>query len=49
MDVGLDIFTKLNAAHGLPVLVLVHFEYDARSIRPRRIANSRKVRPDGLE
>ena len=31
MDVGINIFTKLNVAHGLPVPVLVHFEYDARS------------------
>ncbi|WP_244553429.1 carboxysome shell carbonic anhydrase [Nitrobacter vulgaris] len=46
MDVGIDIFTKLNAAHGLPVPVLVHFEYDARvpKSRERAIARGRRVR-----
>ena len=50
MDVGIDIFTKLNASHGLPVPVLVHFEYDARvpKSRERAIARGRRVR-DAIE
>jgi carboxysome shell carbonic anhydrase len=50
MDVGIKIFAKLNVAHGLPVPVLVHFEYDARipESRERAIARGRRVR-DAIE
>lgn len=50
MDVGIDIFAKLNVAHGLPVPVLVHFEYDARipESRARAVARGRRVR-DAIE
>jgi hypothetical protein len=50
MDVGIEIFRKLNVAHGLPVPVLVHFEYDARipESRERAIARGRRVR-DAIE
>ncbi|SFU81600.1 carboxysome shell carbonic anhydrase [Nitrosomonas eutropha] len=46
IDVGIDIFAKLNIAHGLPVPVLVHFEYDARipESRARAVARGRRVR-----
>lgn len=50
MDVGINIFSKLNVAHGLPVPVLVHFEYDVRipQSRERAIARGRRVR-DAIE
>lgn len=50
MDVGIKIFRRLNVAHGLPVPVLVHFEYDARipEARERAIARGRRV-SDAIE
>lgn len=50
MDVGIKIFANLNVAHGLPVPVLVHFEYDARipQSRERAILRGRRVR-DAIE
>ena len=30
LDVGINIFSKLNVAHGLPVPVAIHFRYDSR-------------------
>lgn len=46
MDVGIKIFRNLNAAHGLPIPVLVHFEYDSRipGSRHRAVERARRVR-----
>ena len=35
LDVGINIFSKLNVAHGLPVPVAIHFRYDSRVPRSR--------------
>ncbi|MHB9050575.1 MAG: carboxysome shell carbonic anhydrase, partial [Thiomonas delicata] len=44
MDVGIKIFRNLNVAHGLPVPVLVHFEYDSRIPGSRQRAVDRACR-----
>ena len=44
MDVGIKIFRHLNASHGLPVPVLVHFEYDSRIPGSRQRAVDRALR-----
>jgi len=46
MDVGIQIFRNLNVAHGLPVPVLVHFEYDSRipDARERAVQRGQRVR-----
>ncbi len=46
MDVGVKIFEKLNVAHGLPVVVAVHFRYDSRvpGSRERTAEKCRRIR-----
>lgn len=46
MDVGVRIFEKLNVAHGLPVVVAVHFRYDSRvpGSRERTVERCRRIR-----
>lgn len=46
MDIGVKIFEKLNVAHGLPVVIAVHFRYDSRvpESRARTIERCRRVR-----
>lgn len=46
MDVGIKIFTGLNAKRGLPIPVAIHYRYDARvpGSRERSIAKAKRVR-----
>ncbi|MHB8252702.1 MAG: carboxysome shell carbonic anhydrase [Acidiferrobacter sp.] len=46
MDVGLQIFRRLNVEHGLPVPVAIHYRYDARvpGARERAVTNAQRVR-----
>ncbi len=46
LDVGINIFRKLNVAHGLPVPVVIHFRYDSRvpGCRERKMESCRRVR-----
>jgi hypothetical protein len=46
MDVGIKIFTGLNAKRGLPIPVAIHYRYDARvpGSRERSIAKVERVR-----
>ena len=46
MDVGIKIFTGLNAKRGLPIPVAIHYRYDARvpGSRERSIAKAERVR-----
>ena len=46
MDVGLQIFSKLNVLHGLPVPVAIHFRYDRRvpGSRERTVEHCQRVK-----
>ena len=45
LDVGIKIFTGLNVAHGLPVPIVVRFDYHGQvpGARERAIAHSRRI------
>jgi hypothetical protein len=46
MDVGINIFTRLNIAKGLPVPVAIHYRYDNRvpGARERAVARCHRVK-----
>ncbi|MCR1354166.1 carboxysome shell carbonic anhydrase [Acidithiobacillus ferruginosus] len=46
LDVGLQIFSKLNVLHGLPVPVAIHFRYDRRvpGSRERTVERCQRVK-----